>query len=193
MRPFRNRFIACRHWLRSNRRRRIATTLGWLAVIGALVLLQPGVSLAQTPVRDLDNPARQPFQAELRKLTLRTSGGLESFRVAEVPSGKRLVIEHVSLRVRALEAIVPGSPQARFGTFASLVTKANGVPAEHELIVNRADVGIASFNVVSQPIRAHADPGSPVFVQVDGRSRDDADSLLEITHLTVSGHLVDVP
>jgi hypothetical protein len=81
----------------------------------------------------------------------------------------------------------------RFETSAALVTKANGVAAEHELIVNRADIGISSFNVVSQPIRAYADPGSLVFVHVDGRFPANAGSPLEIVRLTVSGHLVDVP
>ena len=158
-----------------------------------LLVSNAGVSYSQTDVRSLDNAARQPFQAELRRLRVRTAGALESFRVAEVPSGKRLVIEHVSCRVRSLEASAPGSAQPRFETSAALVTKANGVPAEHELIVNRADVGVASFNVVSQPIRVYADPGSQVFVQVDGRFQENAGSLLEITHLTVSGHLIDVP
>ena len=141
-----------------NRRARIAAALAKSALMGMLLASNAGVGYAQTQVRDLDNPARQPFQAELRNLRFRTAGGLESFRVAEVPSGKRLVIKHVSFRVGSLEATVPGSPQPRFGTSAFLVTKANGVPAEHELIVNRADVGLASFNVVSQPIRAYATP-----------------------------------
>ncbi len=155
--------------------------------------MSASVSYAQTDVRDIANAARQPFQAELRRLRVRTAGELEGFRVAEVPFGKRLVIEHVAFRVRSLEATAQGSAQPRFETSAALVTKANGVSAEHQLIVNRADIGNSSFNVVSQPIRAYADPGSLVFVQVDGRYKANAGSLLEITHLTVSGHLVDVP
>jgi hypothetical protein len=158
-----------------------------------LLALTASVSYSQTDVRDIDNAARQPFQAELRRLTVRTTGGLQSLQVAEVPFGKRLVIEHVSFRIRSLEATAAGSAQPRFETSAALVTKVNGVPAEHELIVNRADIGSASFNVVSQPIRAYADPGSLVLVNVDGRFKVNAGSLLEITHLSVSGHLVDVP
>jgi hypothetical protein len=158
-----------------------------------LLALTASVSYSQTDVRDIDNAARQPFQAELRRLRVRTSGELQSFQVAVVPSGKRLVIEHVSFRVRSLEATAPGSAQPRFETSAALVTKVNGVPAEHELIVNRADVGSASFNVASQPVRVYADPGSLVLVNVDGRFEANAGSPLEITHLTVSGHLVDVP
>ena len=70
-----------------------------------LLALTAGVSYSQTDVRDIDNAARQPFQAELRRLTVRTTGALQSFQVAEVPFGKRLIIEHVSFRVRSLEAL----------------------------------------------------------------------------------------
>lgn len=158
-----------------------------------LLVSNAGVSYSQTDVRSLDNAARQPFQAEVRRLRVPTSGELEGFRVADVPVGKRLVIEHVSFRIRSLEATVGGSPQPRFETSASLVTKANGVAVEHELIVNRADIGGASFNVVSQPIRVYADPGSAVLVSVDGRVPANRGSTLEIIRLSVSGHLVDVP
>ena len=158
-----------------------------------LLALSASVSYSQTDVRDIDNAARQPFQAELRRLRVRTAGDLQSFQVAVVPPGKRLVIEHVSFRVRSLEATAEGSAQPRFETSAALLTKANGVSAEHELIVNRADIGGASFNVVSQPIRVYADPGSLVFVHVDGRFAANAGSTLEIIRLNISGHLVDVP
>ncbi len=158
-----------------------------------LLALTASVSYSQTDVRDIDNAARQPFQAELRRLRVNTVGELQSFQVAEVPFGKRLVIEHVSFRVRSLDATSGGSPQPRFETSAALVTKVNGVPAEHELIVNRADVGSASFNVVSQQLRVYADPGSLVLVNVNGRFKTNAGSTLEISHLSVSGHLVDVP
>ena len=59
--------------------------------------------------------------------------------------------------------------------------------------MNRADIGGGSFNVASQAIRVYADPGSLVLVNVDGRLKASAGSPLEITHLTISGHLVDVP
>lgn len=144
-------------------------------LVGALLLSAAGVSHGQTDVRDLDNPARQPFQAELqRQLRIPVAAGRESSQVAEVPAGKRLVIEHVSFRVKSQEATLPGSSQPRFRVFASLVTKANGVAANHELIVNQTDFGAASSNAASQPVRAYADPGSLVFVRVGGQIEDRA-------------------
>jgi hypothetical protein len=171
---------------------RAAAILGPLTV-AALLQLNPGASQAQTLVRDLDNPARQPFQAELQRLRVPTSGVPEIFQVAQVPAGKRLVIEHVSFRIRSLEATAGGAPQPRFRSHAVLGMKADGVPAQHELVVSRADAGAASINIASQPIRAYADPGSPVFVQIECRNDNgQRNSLVEVLHLAVSGHLVDL-
>jgi hypothetical protein len=172
-------------------RARIAATAQ--SALLTLLALSASASYSQTDVRDVDNAARQPFHAELRRLSVRTSGAPQSFQVAEVPFGKRLVIEHVTFRVRSLEATAQRSAQPRFAVAAALVTKVNGASADHELIVNRADIGGASFNVVSQPIRVYADPGSLVLVLVDGRFPINAGAPLEIIRLTVSGHLVDVP
>jgi hypothetical protein len=173
-------------------RARTRAVLGPLA-IAALLQGNPGASHAQTRVRDLDNPARQPFQAELEGLTFNTLADAETFQVAVVPAGKRFVIEHVSLRVDSLEATAGGAPQPRFRSFATLAVKADGVPARHELVVNRADVGGSSVNLASQPIRAYADPGSLVWVEIDAADDDGGDSLLRVAHVTISGHLVDLP
>jgi hypothetical protein len=175
-----------------NHRRGIADTLRSFAAVSALVLVQPGVGQAQTQVRDLDNPARQPFQAELRQVPIPAFGESESFRIADVPAGKRLVIEHVSFRVANFRASIPGEPVRQFGTFASLITKANGVGASHELITQRIDLtGGQSFSVASQPIRAYADPGTPVSIVI-GSITDDHTASLRAGHLTISGYLVDL-
>jgi hypothetical protein len=169
-----------------------AALLGPLLVV-ALLQSNPGTSEAQTLVRDLDNPARQPFQAELGGLLFNTSDDAESFQITLVPPGKRLVIEHVSLRINSREAGPEGIPQPRFRTFAALITKADTVAARHEVIVDRADVGEASRNVASQSIRAYADPGSAVFVEIDSTNDNGGNSLLGISHVAISGHLVDLP
>lgn len=161
--------------------------------MNAIFAVSESATNRQPKACDLDNPAKQPFQADLQRLRIPSSGGGESFQVANVPPGKRLVIEHVSFRVASLEASTPGSPPPRFGAFASLVTKVNGVPGSHELIVNQIDLsGGRIVPVASQPIRAYADPGSKVFVRIAGRTEDDSDSL-QVVHLTISGHFVDVP
>lgn len=175
---------------------RIQAALHRFALVGTCLLLAAAVtSHAQTAVRDLDNAARQPFQAELQRPQLRipVPEGRELIRVIDVPAGKRLVVEHVSFRVESLEATTPGGRQQRFLTAGSLVTKANDVAANHELLIHRADLGISSSNVASQSVRAYADPGSQVFVAVGGRTEDGEPTVVRVTNLTISGHLVALP
>jgi len=152
------------------------------------------MSQAQTQVRDLDNPARRPFQVEVqRQLRIPIAEGRESIQVADVPAGRRLVIEHISFRVSSLEAVTPGSHQTRFQIFAALLTKADTVAANHELLVTRTDFGIASSNTASQPIRAYADGGTPVFIRIGGQPEGNGSTAVSITNLTISGYLVDQP
>ena len=107
MREFHDRFVICRRRLQP------------FVLVGVLLLLQPEGSHAQASIRDLDNPGRQSFQVELRQLNLPASGESESFQVAEVPPGTRLVIEHVSFKVRSLEARAPGIPPQSAGSLGA--------------------------------------------------------------------------
>ena len=175
---------------------RIQSALHRFALAGAwLALAAAASSHAQTVVRDLDNAARQPFQVEVQPPPLRfpVPQGRETIRVADVPAGKRLVIEHISFLIASSESTAPGGRQPRFLANGSLVTKANTAAANHELLVHRTDIGAASRNTVSQPLRVYADPGSQVFVTVGGRTEDGSSSLVRISNLTISGHLVDLP
>src|SRR5439155_17389827 len=49
------------------------------------------------PVRDVDNPSRQPFQAEVVGGFADGASTTGDITIATVPAGKRLVIEHVSV------------------------------------------------------------------------------------------------
>ena len=162
------------------------------AFTSTLLLLCAGVSHAQTEVRDLDNAARQPFQAELASQDIPTIQELNTFQLASVPAGKRLVIEHVSFRVAGGELPPPENRPAALHAVAYLETTADGVRGRHELSVDRLDLGRLNRNlaVASQPIRAYADPASQVFIRIAGAS-EVSDALL--VHLAISGHCVDVP
>lgn len=166
--------------------------LGWLVVVVALVVIHPAPSDAQTVVRDIDQPARRPFQVEqTEQVTLRSSTPDETFAIADVPPGTRLVIEHISLRASSREAIVQGGRQPRFLINASLVTKADTVAATHQLVATRTDFDTASSNSVSQPIRAYADGGSQVFLRIGGNTEGSSHSIQ--VRVAVSGYLVEVP
>jgi hypothetical protein len=166
---------------------------GCVAIAGAFAVAQPELGRAQTPVRDIHNPERRPFQVELqRQVRIPVAAGRESIQVVDVPAGARLVIEHISFHAGSADAVTPGSHQTRFQLFASLVTKADTVAANHELLITRTDFGVSSSNTASQPIRVYADGGTPVSVRIGGRAEDDRSTVVSV-NLSISGHLVDLP
>src|SRR5437899_11619632 len=71
------------------------------------VVNTPNVNVVNTtaspvPVRDVDNPARQPFQAEAMGGFADGASTTGDIPIGAVPAGKRLVIEHVSAFGRML-------------------------------------------------------------------------------------------
>lgn len=146
-----------------------AGVLVLMAVLTAIGPKRVMAALGYTPVRDVDNPAIQPFQKELT--------GIGSFTV---PPGKRLVVDHVT---GSLIFASGGGPEA-----VSLTTVANGVPASHWLHTSfvRSDPLSDWYNVdVSGGI--YADPNTSVPL---GMTR--VGTLIDV-RITVSGHLVNLP
>src|SRR5436190_65074 len=73
------------------------------------VVNTPNVNVVNTPdnpmpVRDVDNPARQPFQAEAVGGFADGASTTDDIPITTVPAGKLLVIEHVSV----FGAMLPG-------------------------------------------------------------------------------------
>lgn len=130
-------------------------------------------------VRDVDNPARQPFQKAFTvTLPAGTAFGTESF---QVPAGKRLVIEYVSTiedssTINLLELRI----------FTQLA--ASGVV--HSFVATRVERGIYDpIFFISQQTRLYADPGTYVTV---GFITPESNAENEI-FLTLSGYFVNVP
>lgn len=66
--------------------------------LGMVLFAGPSAAQFSTPVRDVENPARSPFWATL---TLTINPGFVGFLnnpFATVPAGRRLVLEHASVR-----------------------------------------------------------------------------------------------
>ena len=158
---------------------------GVFALVSAVALLTPRAGLGQKPspippghnvtvvntplpVMDVDNPARQPFQATVP---------------FTVPAGKRLVIEYLSAAART-------SSTCRLLS-VTLYTRVNGQeePLIHTFtpVLTGGDTA-NNFYTVSQQTRIYADPLSLVF---DGFSSLPCEP--SITRPVVSGYLVDVP
>lgn len=132
-------------------------------------------------VRDLDNPARQPFQVT------RTCGVVDqSIGCAVnigVPLGKRLVIEYVSML-----AIMPVGQVASF----NVETTIGGVSVQHQLPLSPPAIG--PFNTgprasVGQQVRLYGDPGTTFSLDAT-RSASVGEATFKFS---ISGHLVNVP
>ena len=132
------------------------------------------------PVRDVDNPARQPFQTNLQFFLQDGSfGDQQSFAV---PANKRLVIEYISA-----DSGVPVGQLARIGVYTSL----NNLFTLHYVVTNRlGTVGNGDDEFVAgQPTTIYADPGTQVFV---GFTKNAGQGFANCS-ITLSGHLVNLP
>src|SRR5437867_4990281 len=121
------------------------------------VVNTPNVNVVNTTaspvqVRDADNPARQPFHAEVRGGFADGASTTGDITITTVPAGKVLVIEHVSV----FGAMLPGQKMVRarvmyrFSVFGhSLVISAQGSNAD----------GTRDYFVASEPVRFYAGDG----------------------------------
>lgn len=157
--------------------------------IGMCLSSMSGLGRAQTTVRDVDRPTRQPFQAALANQLVGETPRL--FPLVTVPLGKRLVIEHASATV-----VIRPTPNRQYLVQVWLRTQVNGQQADHMLILDRMQglpTSTADIFQASQPIRIYADPGTTVSALVSfhtGSSSDDVDQAT-INRLSISGHFVD--
>ena len=119
-----------------------------LSVIGPKRAL---AALGYTPIRDVDNPARNPFQISTGNvfvLNRNNSGNLDA-----VPAGSRLVIEQVS--------VTASVPSGQSGFF-SISTTAGGngesfvIPTTQRFF----DGSGTDILVATQSLRLYADPGT---------------------------------
>jgi hypothetical protein len=126
------------------------------------------------PVRDVDNPARQPVSATAN--CSESTGTNCEATIYSVPAGKRLVIEYVSFQAR-----VP------FGQVAYMsITGGPYFP------FSQPAVSFPGANVVrfAEQVRLYSEPGTTLVVQGERTG-----SGLSSTNFSffISGYLVDVP
>lgn len=134
------------------------------------------------PVRDVDNPARSPFEASL---AFDMRDGVDNNQASfAVPAGKRLVIEFVTAIVR-----VPQGQSVIVLFFAQIAP--SGPPGiGHVIVVTPQGVFNEDNNfMASQQMRVYADPWTQVIFEV---SRN-ASAGLASGNVSVTGYLVSVP
>ena len=137
------------------------------------------------PVRDVDNPALQPFQQEFDNLFI-ANGSYGVQQTFPVPAGKRLIMEEVSLQCGVPIGDVPWvaifadihSPNGLVGTqinlqFPKLRSLANG------------DTFASTV-----PVIAYADGGTDVIVTLGNQS---GNGTAGVCSISIVGHFVDMP
>ena len=132
-------------------------------------------------VRDVDNPARQPFQA-IVSATLNPSVAAFVQNVAIVPVGKRLVIEFVSAI-----ADVPADQKVVISVFNQDKFASRGVSHSFPVTPQGTFSGIDRL-VASESARMYAEPEDSVNFVV---SRNSAAGTANC-FFSISGYLVDV-
>ena len=134
--------------------------------------------VAPVPVRDVDNPARQPVHTNVFCIANSTLGCDET--IYTVPAGKRLVIEYASML-----AEIPVGQVASW----TISTFVGGRLERHRFPQTPPSVAFHNVNATEsgQQVRIYADPGTNV--NAGGIPNSGSGPFTFI----ISGHLVDVP
>lgn len=139
-------------------------------------------------LRDVDNAARQPFQFNASGNFTDGFAGTGPVPITQVPAGKRLIIEHVS--------VFGSTPLGQKLILASIgVTQQNansGQPVLHYLVINSAgsDAFAARYSC-SQMVRLYADPGT--IVSLSAQRDATAGTLFGAVAYAISGYFINVP
>ena len=139
------------------------------------------------PVRDADNPARQPFQAHGSNTFVDGGRVISAVTITTVPAGKRLIIEHVSV----FGVMLAGQKMIETAITTRLQNSNSGQPLPHDLTINaQGSNGFRDYFVASQDMRWYADAGTDVvgFAERDNTAGGGGD-----VQFAISGYFVDVP
>ncbi len=162
----------------------VVPVTGSVTITNSVVPVSGSVMLNGTPsVRDADNPAFQPFVAQLDlRVDYPDSGGTEV--IATVPEGKRLVIETVSAF-----SLLPAGQDQWPNLSLEVCTLANCISHYIPMEIRDRPGGYFEVYTGNQAVRYYADPGSDVSVRLDRGG----DSFFGSVHTSLSGYLVDLP
>ena len=134
-----------------------------------------------TPVCEVNNPDKNPFQANVEISLPPGTGGQNGF--VTVPAGKRLVIEYVSG-----QAFLPSGQKALFSVIVSLKGQSTGTWHYLESTVV-GPFGSQDCFQCGRMVRLYADAGATVMLRTDRDLATDTG----LSRMTLSGHLVSVP
>jgi hypothetical protein len=150
-------------------------------LVGDGTLASPLGITSPLEIRDLDNPARQPFQATRTCTAVAQVAGC-SFNLA-VPAGKRLVLEYVSLLAR-----LPAGQVVAF----DIETTVNDAPVVHRLPFSPPAIDMfntGSQTSIGQQVRLYADPGTTFSINANRAPSAGGATFI----FSISGYLVNIP
>jgi hypothetical protein len=142
---------------------------------------KPTPKPACTPVCEVNNPDKQPFQANVQVSLPAGTEGQNGF--VTVPNGKRLVIEYVSG-----QAFLPSGQKALFSVIVSLQGQSTGTWHYLESTVV-GPFGSQDCFQCGRMVKLYADAGTTVMLRTDRDSPTGAG----LSRMTLSGHLLNVP
>ena len=152
-----------------------------VGINGSPTFLVGNAESAPLPTRDVDNPARQPFQRFLVGALNEGEFNAGDPVSITVPSGKRLVIEYVSFI-----GLIPTGQKLRVRVDAH----AGGSASHHLTLSNEGSFqGGKEDYKASQLVRIYGDPETDVMF---GVARNNGTGTCSF-NISVSGYLVDVP
>jgi hypothetical protein len=164
------------------------TFLTRLAVLGGLAVSSPVFAQYSTPMRDIDNGARQPVNYTIQVFVLAGSGLGTNSTAVTVPNGKRLVIETVSF--------IGLVPVSETGNLMITLTAGAGTPSgatttSHFLPMVRfySQPGFADTIGGIGAFRMYADSGNTVSVAYSRGSTVGSDNI----QVGITGYLVNLP
>lgn len=165
--------------------KRLLVLAACLTIVAAIVSITGSDVVAQIRaalIKDVDNPARQPFSASTNIVAFKSGDVVLSETIMTVPAGKRAVLEHCSC-INYLEA---GNNFIRF----ELRYVSGGVNARHQFVHTRVGVSFSPTIDIwsfSQPVRAYADAGTAITIEALRRSVTGSGAI----ECYISGHFVD--
>jgi hypothetical protein len=138
------------------------------------------------PFRDVDNPARQPFRAQVVAGFADGASITGNITIATVPAGKRLIIEHVwaFAKIPVGQKVIEGGVVLEDDPHATAIAHfrwdGQGTNAG----------GTLDYFVASDAVRVSANPGpTQCFAERDNVTGASPDSVT----FTISGYFVDCP
>lgn len=140
------------------------------------------------PVRDVDNPASQPLQANIIEVPPQIPNPV----LFTVPAGKRLVIEYVSADIQAASSQCVTAPRYVLRTTTGGVALNHFFNSEFTGTLGAAANEATKAYGLSQQTRIYADPNTQVTLDIRTDAFPSCGFMVN-DGIHVSGYLVDVP